>query len=182
MRPLLLVFWGLIVVVVDLRVGGYDVVSDVVGWLLVVYGTRQLHHRDVAFTAATAGAVLGGIGAVYQLVPGLYLAEWLVWLLGLVEILATTVLVVAVCTGIARVLAHEPSVVRQARTIRAADLVLTGVVAVVTGTSGWILREGPMLLVVLVAAFAVGTWFLVLLWRVRNRPGLGGESAQPVTA
>lgn len=64
-RPLRLVAWGLLVAFVDLRVGWFDLLPDVVGWLLVAVGVRRLAAgrapgpgAPVAYAAALVAAVL----------------------------------------------------------------------------------------------------------------------------
>ncbi|MDO8147308.1 hypothetical protein Q6350_02580 [Isoptericola sp. b515] len=192
MRPLQIVVGGLVIVVLDLRFDGFDVVVDLIGWILVVKALRLLAVRDRAFAVAAVGAVLGGLGSIVQLVPGLTVGAGVVSVLGAVETLALTVVVVAICTGIARVLAHEPQVVRHARILRATDVALT-VVALglgsspvllsagpTPGTTGWLVGAGAVVLLLGALTFVVLIWFLVFLWRLRDRPEL--QEQQPVVA
>jgi hypothetical protein len=177
MRPLLIVFWGLVVVVLDLWVEGYDVVVDAVGWLLVVVGTLRLRQADPAFTYAIVGAVVGGIGSVHQLVPGYILDDAVASLLAVVETLALTALVVGTCAGVERILAHEPKTVQHALVLRKVYVGLT-VVALVWSS----MPDAPILLFLGVVTLAVLAWFLVFLLMVRNRPGLDGRERVEVPA
>lgn len=42
MRPLKLVAWGFLVVVLDITVGGLDVLPEFLGWLIAYVGLRNL--------------------------------------------------------------------------------------------------------------------------------------------
>ncbi|MDO8143447.1 hypothetical protein [Isoptericola sp. 178] len=180
MRPLQIVVGGLVIVVLDLRFDGFDVVVDLIGWILVVKALRLLAVRDRAFAVAAVGAVLGGLGSIVQLVPGLTVGDGVLSVLGAVETLALTVVVVATCTGIIHVLAAEPRVVRHARILRALDVAFT-VIALGLGSSPLLFSAGSVPgaavgpvgagVVLLLAAlgFAVLIWFLVFLWRLRDR-------------
>lgn len=56
MRPLKLVAWGLLVVFVDVHLGGPDLVPDFIGWLLVIVGLSKLRPLDRAFGTAVIAA------------------------------------------------------------------------------------------------------------------------------
>ncbi|MEG3616244.1 hypothetical protein [Isoptericola haloaureus] len=192
MRPLLLVLWGLLVVAVDLKIEGFDLVVDLVGWALVARGLGTLAPRGTGFAVGAWAGVLGGLASVAELVPGA-VPDTTTQVLGGLVLVAQTVVVVATCTGIARVLEHDAPVARRARRVRTAEIVVTvavsGVAAVAALASvgsallapadlaSWGLLGGGVLVAVgLVATFAVLIWFLVLLWSVRDRPEL-----QPAT-
>ena len=169
MTPLGKVVVGLLLVFVDLRIDGFDVVPDVIGWALALIGLHPLSRRHGGFLAA---AVAAGIGIVLalpqQLVePGSVLRT--------LEAVAETVLVFGTCTGIIALVA-EPSVRRTANRIRWTDLGL-GLLATLLGLAlgqDSSLSGGAVVpvLVLALATIAVVIWFLVFLWRNRHRPEL----------
>jgi hypothetical protein len=164
-------FWGLLIVVVDIRVDGFDLVVDAVGWLLAVIGTGRLRAVDPWFRAAFGGAVVGGIGSLAQVVtgtPGMIQTA--------VETVAITVVVFGVCTVVARVAALEhPTLAGRARAIRAADVVTSAVslvLSLLTGGATTVPVMGATVVLVLLFALvtlAVLVCFLVLVWVVRRR-------------
>ena len=168
MPPLGKVAIGLLLVIVDFRIESFDLVPDVVGWLLVLAGLVPLSRRSGGFGAATLAAGLGLLVALVGLVaePGPAFAA----LGGLTE----TVVVFGVCTGVMALVA-EPSVQRTANRIRWADLAIT-----LVGTGGILAIDGAgtldgaegLLLVLVPVALAVVVWFLVFVWSLRDRPEL----------
>lgn len=63
--------FGLLLVVVDLRLQGFDVVVDAVGWIVVVGALGQLRHlRVVAVTTAVVQGTGVVLGVVLQLTTG----------------------------------------------------------------------------------------------------------------
>ena len=52
---------GLLLVLADVRLGGLDVLPDVLGWVLVVLGTRALARTDPRFTWVVRLAVLAAV-------------------------------------------------------------------------------------------------------------------------
>jgi hypothetical protein len=176
MTPLGAVVGGLVLVFVDLRLEGLDVVPDVLGWLLVLVGVSRLAGSHAGFAVAAGAAALGFLQSWGQLT-----AEPTELLQGL-EAVAQTVLVFATCTGLRGVVADQ-------RTRRTADLVrwwdvgLTALVVLVLAGFSVGLDGGaatPLLVLVIVAGVVVFLWFLVLLWANRDRPELGGRAAVPM--
>lgn len=68
MTPLGRIALGLLLVLLDLRVQGLDVVPDVVGWVLVVLGLSQLVARCPALAPCRAAAVVAGALSLADLV------------------------------------------------------------------------------------------------------------------
>lgn len=166
MKPLQSVAMGLVVVALTARVGGYDLLPDPVGWLLVLDGVRRLPALPWAGTVR----FLGGLALVVSVAlwfPAVTdaLADTdasLEWAASLPQIAA----VGAVCAALARV--AEEAADRGARAwLRTACtlVVLTGVVPVVVlaAVPGAI---GPMLALGLVTIVLV----IVLLFRYAGRP------------
>ena len=169
MSPLGKVVIGFLLVVFDFRFEGFDLVPDLLGWLLVLAGLMPLTGRSRGFAVAAVAAAAGALLALpLQLSePGP--------VLGFLEAVAQTALVFGTCTGV-RALVAEPRVRRTADRIRWADLALTGV-----GTAIGLVADGDTtvdgaavgpLLVLVAAALAVAVWFLVFLWSQREQPEL----------
>lgn len=84
MLPLQWVAWGLLLVVVDLTLGGWDVLADPVGWVVVLVGLAQL--GDVLTPALRWVAVVALVAAVATFPPGLLtLSPPLAWAVSLPE-------------------------------------------------------------------------------------------------
>jgi hypothetical protein len=168
MTPLARFVLGFLVVLLDLRFNGFDVLPDVVGWILVLLGLGPLLRRSGWFQLAAGAAVLELVVSVAELTqPATELPA-------LVDSVATTVLLFAVTSGvIAGVGSRE---VRAAGDpVRWTNLVL-GVVSIVLVAlveGGGTLEGSTAFVVILVlAALAAAVWFLVFCWQQRQRPEL----------
>lgn len=96
---LMMLFWGVVIVVVDLSVNGFDLVNDVVGWVLVAVAVTRVRaaHDDPSFRdrataaivlawAALATDVLGRVAEPIDMISGvLYLTQPLVTALALLR-------------------------------------------------------------------------------------------------
>ena len=170
MSPLGKVVIGFVLVIVDFRIDTFDLVPDVVGWVVVLSGLMALAGRSRGFTVAAAAAGTALLLALVDLVaePGT--------VLGMLGTVTATAVVFGTCTGV-RALVADPSVRRTADRIRWADLVLTGIAIALGLAAGGEevsvqgAAVGPLLVLVLVA-LAVVVWFLVFLWSLRHRPEL----------
>ena len=151
-----LVFWGLVLVVVDLRSGGIDWIPDPLGWLLVFAGLVQLRSLHLAYDVAAAAAALGC--AVSTLVVLDFHAPWLTS----ADTLATTALVFATCTGIAATYPREAVL---ANAVRWSDLALTLLLLPLTWWSGDLGPAIVLVLVVLLLDVVAFVFFMVLLWK-----------------
>lgn len=165
MTPMARVATGFLMVVVDLRIGGLDLVPDVVGWLLVVAGLVPLARRHEWFAAAAAAAVLGAIVSVPLFVgePG-----------PAVSMLTTgveTAMVFGTCSGIRAVVGRE-SVTRTADGIRWLDLTLTAVLLAIGVAVGFRQVESLAAIPLAILGLGVLVWFLLFLLRVREDPTL----------
>ncbi|WP_377642603.1 hypothetical protein [Oryzobacter terrae] len=178
MRALSLVGVGLLVVFLDLRIEGFDLIADPVGWGLVAAGASRLRERhpagfDLARYAAVAAAVTSAVEAVLVLgSPGA--GAWL----SVVVTLLDLAVVVGLCTALAALLdAAGDRRSASARLIRAGDVALTVVMApllawgAVAGLDGSMSSyeaagAGLVFLGVLVVGVALRLWLVVLLFGV----------------
>ncbi len=121
------VAWGLLVVVVDLPLAGWDVLPDLVGYAWVIIGLAGAASVHPAFVRARAAAVVG-IPVWAVLGTPLFAAPRFGTLLLTaltVEIVVVTLLVHQLCTGIlATAPADDPDSARWARILRVAALVV----------------------------------------------------------
>jgi hypothetical protein len=181
MTPLALVVGGLLLVVVDVRVGVLDVVPDLLGWPLVAYGLLRLPRGSGWFTAGVVTSMVGTLLAVPSLAPvgtgvPVPLADVLV-----------TVVVFTTCSGIREVSGEEG-------TRLTADRLRWTALAVSGATVGlWLLTRGlpgaaggsgipgVALVALALGVVAVVGWFLVFLWTHRHETGLvpGAGDARP---
>lgn len=168
MTPLARLVVGYGLVLVDLRFNGFDLVPDLVGWGLVLWGLVPLTSRDGWFRLALGAAVveliltLLGIG---QPAGGITL---------LIDMVTTTTFIFAVVSGV--ITAVDRSDVRAAgdpvRWVNlVVGLVVLFLVAAVDGDQVADLNDGVTLLVVL-AGLAAVVWFLVFCWKQREQPEL----------
>jgi hypothetical protein len=170
--PLTVVVGGMLLVVVDVRVGLLDVVPDLLGWPLVAYGLSRVPRGSGWFTAGIVTAMVGTLLAVPTLSPGMPGLS-----VPLVDVLATVV-VFTTCSGIRQV-AGEEATRRTADRIRWTGLAVSGATVLLwLGTRGFPEDpSGPGVLTLLLVLLAVGVvvvlaWFLVFLWLHRQDPGL----------
>lgn len=200
MRALTLVGWGLLVVLLDLRFDGFDVVMDPVGWAMVVAGLGRLRHRHPGLATARAAAMAAGVVSVVQVVLALANPIASAWV-SVAEALLDLAVVVPLCTAVASLLAdHDPRRARTVTTIRTAEIVLTVVLlpvavwgamttppgsveSMTTVDAGWLTVPGIALVL---AGLGVRVWLLVLLFQAapqvdgEERPVAGSEGAQPL--
>ncbi|RYC13664.1 hypothetical protein [Nocardioides zhouii] len=177
MTPLGMVVAGLVLVVVDFRYNGLDLVPDLVGWAVVLGGLVKLLTRSRWFTAA-AIAASGGIAIGLPL-----LVAESGRLLSAVESVVMVIVVFGTCSGIRDVAAGDRTR-HQADLIRWTCLVLTSVAlavglfvepTVVTGSAGLVV------VVAVLAVLAYVAWLFVFLWTNRDDPALGasGPASRP---
>lgn len=155
-------FWGLLVVAVDVRVNELDLIPDPIGWLVALLACASLARRHRGLLLATLGCGLGLLAS---------LPEWAqpaeVWT-NLVTV-AEVAVVFGTCSAL---MSLRPGRRAAANTIRWWDLALTLAAFPLAALAG---AEGGVWLVVLiafiVAALAVFVWFLVLVFGVSGGPG-----------
>jgi hypothetical protein len=150
-----LMAWGLLLVVIDIRVG-VDLVPDPLGWLLALGGAASLRRLHGGFSVATFACGLGLLGS---------LPDWLGGqgsLLALAASVAETVLVFAVCTAIIDLV---PGRRAGANAIRWWDLGLTVALVPVLALASDQPDFEPLVLLTGLAVFVVFISFLVLLFR-----------------
>lgn len=168
LRPCRSMAWGLLVVVLDLRINGVDLVLDPVGWAMMAVaagrlarafpGTAGFRVAQAAAVAALPVSLLESVGATGSLLVA-------------AATVVTTAFVFAVCTSLMVVV---PSRRVAANRIRWADLALAVVPLLfverveVSGDAGLL---AAVVLLLVVAAFVVLVWFLVLLLGVGKMPG-----------
>jgi hypothetical protein len=153
--PLSLMAWGLLLVVVDIRVG-VDVVPDPLGWLLALGAAASLSRLHGGFTVATVACGLGLLASV---------PDWLGGrgdVLTMATAVAETVLVFATCTAIVDLV---PGRRAGANAIRWWDLGLTVGLLPVIALAGWEPGLTAVALLVGLGALVVFVCFLVLLFR-----------------
>lgn len=158
---------ALLLVLLDLRIDGLDLLPDPLGWAVAAWVLGGLAGRHRGFDVAAAAAAVACVASVPGLVgPG---PDWL-WP---VTTAATTALVFAACTAVR---ALVPTEAVRAERLRWADLGLTGALVLLTPfAEGQDWLAAPVLLLGL-AALVVFVLFLLML----ARAGRSGEGASGV--
>lgn len=166
LRPLVTVAAGLLLVMVDLRYNGFDLLHDPVGLVMAAVALSSLRPVHHGFRVAGLAAWLAVIPAVLDMIGGEGLP------ITLSMLLAILVLEVATCTAI---MDTCPARASSARTIRTLSIGLTGVLLL----SPALVALDQSFVVVLVGVglvtLAVAVWFLVLLYVVAM--GVGSEAS-----
>ena len=169
--------WGLLVVVLDLPLLGWDVLPDVVGYIWLVVGLAGATH--MAFVRVRAAAAAGVPVALVTGTPLFVGQDGLIWGAGFIEILLTVLILHQLATAISDLAPEgDQDARRWARAIRigapAAGLVrLIGLVGLSTSV-GALYALGYLGLV------AVGIITVVLLHRVNRAGGLDLAEPDPV--
>ncbi len=155
--------WGLVMVIVDFRIDGLDIIPDLVGWALCLPALADAASRTRSgwFSLATAGAALGLVSSILSFLGGS--EESLVVLL---ETLAMTAVVFGTCSGV--IASHpDPRHHATANIIRWMDLALTVVLAVLILAARDGFGIGAEVLFLAIPAFVLIIWFLVFVNRIR---------------
>jgi hypothetical protein len=166
--PLGRVVVGYLLVLIDLRLSGLDVIPDMAGWVFLLIGLGPLLSRHGWFQLAGAAAALELVMSLFELLQAP------TGLAVLVDSLASAALVFGICSGVIAVVSR-PQVRATADRIRWISLAIGLVAALFTVPTGTTSVDGPVaLLVVLFVVVALGVmiWFLVFCWKQRGLPEL----------
>ena len=168
MAPLTRFVIGFVVVLLDFRIDGFDLLPDLVGWTLVLTAVVALRRRSGWFRVAAVAA------AIELLVSLTELTQAASELSALVDAVATTVLLFAVTSGVIAGVGTD-EIRASGDPVRWTNLVLgvVSVLAVALLAGGGAPDAGTGLVLILVlASLAAAVWFLVFCWRQRSRPEL----------
>lgn len=156
--------WGYLLVLLDLRIGRVDLLHDLLGWGVCLFGLAQLPAGGW-FALARAGA---GAGLVAGLADLLNPPNG--WIVTSLESVAQLGLVVGVCLGLAPLLRAERA--RVARRIvglwLAVDALFLMTWAVFPDGDPELVLPWSMLL--LVSTIALAIWFIVFLFQCSRQP------------
>lgn len=176
MNGLRLAGMGMIVVLADLKVGGFDLIVDAVGWVLVYAGLARLTRLAADFKPAklvTGPAILFSFFEFTR--PEGTTAESI----AIVGLVTTVAVVVLTCTALMRVAkrAGDEATAATAGHVRLANLLMTLVAVVVAILADSEPSEvtggaGLLVLLLIIAGFAASLWFIVLLFSRADRPYL----------
>ncbi len=164
MTPLGSVVVGLVIAAIDVRIGGFDLISDPVGWALALWGLSRIRGLHRGLEVAAGAAVVGLVASLPQAVatPGPLVTA--------VDTVVSVVLTFSTCTALMALL-PDPGPRVWADRVRWADLAL-GAVSLSLGLtfSGLTPPIGLAVLAIplVVVAILVLIAFLLLLWRHRH--------------
>lgn len=163
-----LVAWGFLVVVVDVRFNEFDLIVDLVGWMMCLAGLGRVRPRSRWFGYTLYACMVGALLSV----PELFAVD--IGPAGVVLLLAMLMLVFGTCTGIIDSVQNARTA-STANTIRWLTLALDalGVLFVVSARTGAGVA-GPEVLLLVIPSLAVAIWFAVFLLRIQ-------DEVEPVT-
>ncbi|GGL41584.1 hypothetical protein H9L10_08520 [Phycicoccus endophyticus] len=166
MQRFVWVAWGLLVVVVDLPLAGWDIVPDVVGWVWVLVGLRGADTVHPAFVRARAAALVGVPVWLLTGTPLLTGERWaaLAFTALTIEIVLVTVVTHQLCTGVLATAADDGEALRWARLLRVAAVVVGGVLLV--GLALYAAGVGILYGLGYLGRVVVGVLTVILLQRV----------------
>jgi hypothetical protein len=159
------VAWGLLVVVLDLYVGFWDVVPDVVGYAWLAAGLAGAAAADPAFRLARTAAY---VGIPVALVTGTPVSQWnllLAWVGAVLELAVLVVVLHQLCTGVLRSAATDDDETRTWATRLRTGAVVVAVVGALS-LAGTLFGFGVLLLLNQLVVAVVGVLTVVLLQRV----------------
>ncbi len=169
MTPLQKIAMGLVIVVVDPDIAGFDAVPDVLGWLLMVLGLFDLRRRLSSFVALVVLAVVSGAVSVLVL-PAQFrqsMEESTGWYLSLPYLVFCIVL----CGSVASLTAQaEPVSARRLFMLRWVFVVLIPIPALLYG--GGLDDLDILVAIVAVAAVATNFCLIYLLFRLAKAPAV----------
>jgi len=172
------VLWGVLVVVVDVNLNGFDVFVDLVGWLMVVSGLGILRVLHPAFAKARAWAIVLALLSVLDLgwletqyvvrQSGNVTYSWdRLWPVRVLQLLGGLAVGWLVCRGVAGRAMEQalPELARRARSV-GGWIVLAHVLGGVAMAFAWQSpRNAKIALVIIPVGLFVGLLFLLLLRR-----------------
>lgn len=170
MLPLYRIAAGFLITSLALRINGFDLLVDVIGWVLVVFGLSRMEASvDPAFRRARVSAIVTGV--ISCAVPiGLTVNS----VIGLLYTLSTQVTIWLIAEGIiAR--ARNAGDASTASTFNVLRWILATVIAV-----GWLVSYavtspqglGTIALILAVVGFVATIWFIIRLYRSARLPYL----------
>ena len=163
MKPMALVAWGFLVVVVDIKINEFDLVVDFAGWMMCLTGLGRVTQHSRWFGYALYGCIPGALLSV----PEFFGAD-IGPAGGIVLAVAMLTLVFGTCSGIIDCVRNARTV-STANTIRwwtlALDLVGILVILAVRTGSGTV---GPELVLLVIPGLVLAIWFAVFLLRVQD--------------
>jgi hypothetical protein len=165
---------GTLIVLIDLRLSGFDVLVDLVGWALIYYGLRSVWKLDNALRIACGFAFVGAVFAVAELAFGALATMF-------ASAVALVCVALAVCTALMRVAGRcgEPTIERWARGLRSTLVIVTlGGLALSPLMMGTYL--GPALVLAAVTTVVVVASYVLLLMD-RRVTALSTLSSQAIT-
>ena len=168
MAPISRAGLGWLLVVFDLRLGGYDVVVDAAGWLLVLLATRAMQAQSGWFAWATRTAGVALLFSLTEYVPELPV-RWLLVVVYNVAFAATFLCQASGMTVCARV-ADATGVATQTNVLRWTVLALD--IAAVIGIAAYYAERDTAGVVATLFFFSLlcFVWFTALQLLTGSRP------------
>lgn len=169
MRPLVRVLGGFLLASLDLRYNGFDMLPDVVGWILVLSGLGSLTALGRWFlVGVVATTVVGFLSLLQQSAePGQELRTAVAAL--------ETLVTFSTCSGILAAIGDDPAR-RRVDALRWTDLGFAVVLFAGSAAVGFETVETMWALPLVIVGLGILVWFLLTLFTLRDHPRLGGAS------
>jgi hypothetical protein len=169
-KSLGIVGWGFLLVLLDLNLEHFDVIPDVVGWLMCLAGLGNLP-RAGWFFVARLGAATGLVSAAAAVVDAPY-----GWFIQTGDFVAQLALVVGICAGVQPLLADDRHRATARAILMASVLIDLAALVLVMLSGGDPSDVAPIVLPLAIAALAVAIWFLVFLRRLSRIEPAGAST------
>lgn len=166
-----LIFWGLVLLLIDVKLDNVDILNDIAGYLVIFAGLRELARVDVAFEYAKPFAAGGAVAAAVITFAGPSN-----WATDAISALIDGLLVWTICTGIIRIaLPAGHAMLAEAARVRRNWNVIAVVIGAAASVIGYYVPMTlPWILIpAIIFGFIIGALVLHLLWRA------GDALAQP---
>lgn len=173
MTPLQKIAMGLLIVVLDADLGGFDGVPDVLGWVLVMFGLLGLRARLDNFAVLRTVAVLAGVVSAVTFWPTVFATapESTGWLLSLPHLAFSFVL----CASVSELSKPDDTAIsRRFALLRWVFVALAAGPVLVYGGG-----VDALLIPLAVVSVAANVFLIYLLFKISKRPYAMAEVDAP---
>lgn len=181
MRGLLFIFWAYVFILFDFRINGFDLLPDIVGFLLIVYGLTGLKRYTMAFAAAQKYAIVMTLLSVADVMILYATDDVMTVLLALLQTVFSVIMVMNICLGISQLAQNVglTGLAVSART-RSTVYIIVTIASVLLTVVGTFLPglAGILLVPTLLCSIAATALLMALFWQAERQ--LDGKEYFPI--